>query len=275
MRDLNHIRIPETDPIPRWYRLGTKGTGTLVIHIHEKAVDHLCSAVSIKAPLVQGIMKKFRFDFIPPTSPVWGFGRETLFGPEAPLCATHSEHDNWKSWECTLPIFKNDNDHHKFMAVRATLALLFEFLQLFGIDGNTGEKKFQLVIIQGMRLDYDLHGGSLGAVLTPAMMPYLHRQPNESSLVEVVKAMRQASHYILGKPETYSDTYDYRALCRQPKWINLKVMGDACGLDPNEYYEKSLSKGYHLAPHNIDTSFQQLCFLMGLAKLHQLAERNS
>lgn len=66
---------------------------------------------------------------------------------------------------------------------------------------------------------------------------------------------------------------EFRVLLRRPKWVNFSCPGNACGLDPEDYYEKSLDWGYQLVPHNVDSPLQQLTLLAGVAMLYQLARQ--
>jgi hypothetical protein len=274
MLDAEKIRLPQNEAIPAWYRLSVKDGRVLVISIHQKAMEYLRSLEYSKASMVSGFIKKLRLDaFIPPTESSWGFGRWTLWGPDAVLESKAPKNSLWTSCECALPVFRDDADHQKFIRIRATLSVLFQALAIYGFDGDTEWNKPQLVVINGLRVECDLHGGSLSATLTPAMIAYLRAQPGNSELSEVSNAMKQASRHMLGRPKGYDDSHSYKAHCRQPKWINLTVPGDACGLDPGDYHDTSLESGYDMHPHNVDSSFQQLSFLMGLAKLHQLAEK--
>ena len=83
-----------------------------------------------------------------------------------------------------------------------------------------------------------------------------------------------AKHMFRSSPDNFSGRKkEYCVSFRVPKWIHFTIPGNACGLDPEHYSSENPNEGYELQPHNVDSSFQQLCFLMGLAKLHELAER--
>lgn len=83
--------------------------------------------------------------------------------------------------------------------------------------------------------------------------------------------MRSAYELMFQKKTDRMDRFS--ALCRQPKWLNLTIPGNACGLDPENYHDTS-KDGYELLPHNVDCSLQQLTFLAGLACLHDLVRNN-
>jgi hypothetical protein len=62
----------------------------------------------------------------------------------------------------------------------------------------------------------------------------------------------------------------FRVHTRAPKKIFFNIPGDACDLSPECFVDQHHEGGYWLVPHNVDSSIQQLTFLMGLAKLHDL-----
>lgn len=268
-------RMPEWEPIPAWYRLSFKSPSTLVITIHNMAMTKLRSMDYAKTDAVKYLREKFRLDtFIPPTESSWGFGRMTLWGPEAVFNLGKSSHSEWTTWECSLPVRKDEgDDYQKFTEVRASLLILFLGLQVFGFDIDTKWKTPQLMIIQSMSLEHDLHGGSIWATLTPEMMKFVGKQAAGTQFVEIERAMYRASQHMFASI-LHEDKRSYRARCWDSKKISLEVPGNACDLSPSDIYDKDLQHGYTLCPHNVDSSFQQLAFLIGLAKLHELAQKD-
>lgn len=268
------IRLPDWDLIPAWYQLGLKGPSTLAITVHNNAVDFLRLWDFNKSTLVSHFQKRFGLSaFINPTEACWGFGTNNPRQLKAAFISGISILPGWTTWDCVLPHSKEgDNDNHaKFWAIRASLAALFLGLTVFGYDNNTGWKTPQLMTIDGLSVEADMGGGALLATLTPEMMKFLRRQGEWTELPEISEAMMRASQHML-KSRFGNNVRDYRAYCRQPKWINMSVPGNACGLDPDYHDERELEVGYRLCPHNVDSSYQQLTFLVGLAKLHELAQ---
>jgi hypothetical protein len=95
----------------------------------------------------------------------------------------------------------------------------------------------------------------------------LKKHKEHTHIEAVVDAMKKADNHMWPSDTRYGR---FGALFRKPKWLNLDVPGDACGLDPGGYHDESLGHGYTLHPHNVDSSLQQLTFLAGLEKLHDL-----
>lgn len=269
MEDAN-MKFPIRDTIPAWYELDVEKdrNDTLIVRIHGAAMEELKSIIKIDSPIVKDYHRTLTLpEFIGPESDKWGFG--------GVFCKIPCEQKEWIAFRATLPIIKRSPKENPEWtspnSLRASLDIIFTALFLF--NGDTGWHLPQLMVVEGLCIKEGMHGGSLSVILTPAMIQFLARQPNEHDIKEVINAMGRADAY-MWREKWENDSYhsvQYRALCRHPKWINLSVPGDACGLDPNEYYDKSLERGYKLSPHNVDSGLQQLSLLMGLAKLHSLA----
>ncbi|MBU6370622.1 MAG: hypothetical protein KGH93_00560 [Patescibacteria group bacterium] len=265
-------RYPEMTDIPAWYELAMKNRKTLAVPIHRKAVDFLHETIRADIPVVPVFQKEFhdhpsfqKFT-IPDGKSKWGFA-DCL----APLV---TEDPSWGGYVCELPAMFGALESEKDLpwAVRATLAILFTALWLF--EGDTKCDRPQLMLVEGLRVDREMYGGALSVTLTPAVSRWLSRQEDHSSLVEVERAMQKTDRHLWNNPRFIPRVYEFRAACRQPKWINLTVPGNACGLDPSSYSDETPERGYCLAPHNTDSSIQQLTLLAGLAKLHELVRRD-
>jgi len=218
------------------------------------------------APGVEIARKNFKLSsFIAPNDGVCGF--------LGVFKGKKSESDQWIIWECQLPkikgIGREEDSYERVMAIRSTLWLFSTALWLFG--GNTGWHLPQLMVIEGICLPDEnrMSSGSLSVTLMPPVMPWLAKQGYETHIEPLIKAMKSASNHMW--PES-SCRGRFGALVRKQKWLHLDVPGDACGLDPGSgsYNNQSLDDGYTLQPHNVDSSLQQLTFLAGLAKLHDL-----
>ncbi len=263
------MKFPIRDTIPAWYELDVERdrNDTLIIRIHNAAMEEL-ERITDSSPIVMEYREGLHLpEFIGHTSGRLGFG--------GVFCKIPCEQNGWFAFRATLPVIKKsprqDPEWTSPNALRATLDIIFIVLSLF--DGDTGWHLPQLMVVEGMLIVEGMHGGSLSVTLTPDMIQFLAKQPDDQDLKKVINAMGRADAFMWQEKwenEAYHST-QYRAVCRQPKWINLSVPGDACGLDPSDYYDKSLERGYKLSPHNVDSGLQQLSLLMGLAKLHSLA----
>ena len=269
---------PAMTTLPAWYELGFISRikqAYLTIRIHKMAFEHLVAIDWPKTPIAKFFEKKFNCLFRPPTLSCNTFGYEdTLFGPH--LERVESKDPNWTAWEFELPVFigKSEDPRCSAYVLRATLSTLFLALSWFG--KNTGWKEPQLLLIESLMVESDLHGGSFSVTLTPTVTRWLSGQEDNSRLGKVEEAM-MISETRMFQREKIWEHYgsEFRAMCRKPKWINFTIPGNACGLDPEAYREDDPDRGYRLDPHNVDSSVQQLTFLAGLARLHEIVREET
>lgn len=253
-----------------WYELGVKGCDTLTIKIHRLAMAHLQDPKWQLQRITDHFQQKFQLEpFVRFSESGWGFGS----------CFRRSEDaldDGWLAFDCELPIAyqeKGEVDMRKVYAVRSTLCIVFDLLWLF--EGETGVDQKQLMVVDAVRVDVEMHGGALCVGLTLAMCHWLSRQPDSIHLTEVEQFGYDVDRHLCRTERVLESVgLHFRVLCRQPRWLNISVPGNACGLDPDSYDEWS-DKGYTLCPHNVDSSIQQLTLLMMLAKIHDMVRANS
>ncbi len=256
-------RCPEREIIPAWYELSVKDEKTLLIRIHVAAMDRL-EKIKKNLPIVTDYEKLSTDSFTEfKIGKSWGFGEV--------LISCKSDHKDWLAYECILPVLRSDKTN--ILGLRSTLAMLFTTLWLF--EESTDCKRPQLMVVDNFVVGGYLWGGALNVTLTPTVIAYLSKIPNNFCLTDVEKAMIRADAHMWPERKSSSYFHYFQALCRQPKWINFTVPGNACGLDPDGYYDTSLDRGYSLGPHNTDTSLQQLTLLVGLAKLQDLIRKDS
>lgn len=223
--------------IPAWYKLGWKSPKRLLISVHVVACKNE--------------IKKILDD------------KEVFV-----LCK--STEKNWLMYEFCLPLFTEET-----ASLRLRLSLSDLFACLLNFDGNTNYDRPQLIIIDEFRNQSRVYGGFLRATLTPTVSKWLSKQKDDLRLFEVEEAMISTSNHVWPDGVSVSQfSRGFSVLCRQPKWINFTVPGNSCGLDPSDYYDKSLDKGYVLFPHNTDTFLQQISLLAGLAKLESLIRKD-
>lgn len=278
----HNFRLPHEDPIAAWFQLGARDEKTLIIKIHRKALDMLKGYNLASAPLVTDFLRSDVFQdkkigqttgkaagqqtepmvFIEPSQPKWGFGEI--------LCEIPSDRPQWHVYECVLPVLydkKKPNVYGDANAVRSTLSVLFA--ALYGFNGDTGHDTPQLIVPNHICVRNEMHGASFSAVLTPAAIKWLSKQGDHTRLSAMEELMMATDSY-LWHDSHGSSRLDFRVWCRQPKWINIGIPGNACGFDPEDYSLSEPERGYELVPHNMDSGLQQLIMLMGFAKLHDL-----
>ncbi len=261
--------------VPAWYEIGVRDAGTLLLHAHRKTLAAAEALPWATAPGPAHMAKTWGLEpFTPPREGNCGFG-ETLV-----LAA--SDRPEWVTWEVPLPKIRaslgefEEWPKSRILSLRATLDFIFRNV-FFCVhyDGlNTNWPEGQLLVVEGVCLPDpgpdSLGGassGSLSASITPDVCRWLAAQPHDEHCQPIVDAMRAADGFMW---EGRDSGYRFGAWCRQPKWLNLSVPGNACGLDPDGYNQANDDSGYELVPHNVDSTLQQLTLLVGLAKLHDL-----
>lgn len=259
------MKNPQQEIIPMWYDLGVDGTD-LLVYVHQKAADSVKRSLTKSSPIVPALQKELNLpDFILPTEGKWGFGEI--------LSIQQGITPDWITWKCPLPIILGPESGPRgnwqgAFAVSATLQVLFTALAI--ADEETDSSLQQLLVVDGWLTRSGMNGGSLIVIVCPPLCSWLSQQEDNSTSPEICAAMKRTDEHMRGQKWSFGDS-DFRAWFRQPKWINLDCPGEACGLDPVDYYNLSLERGYDLAPHNVDSPLQQLTLLSGLAALCQLA----
>ncbi len=259
------------DNKPTVYDLGVGvGSKSLTISIHNEVLANIQDLLSKPTiPLLASLRKQLQLpEFIRlGEQPLWGFGPV--------LGNLPSKKDNYSLVECQLPIVNKTVDFRKAnwetaYATSATLNLLFSYLETLDDIEIPDNGFYQLVHAQLLTAE-GMHGGSLFVTLAKTLMPWLASQPNESGSRNIGNVMKLAYEHMVGHNNIF-DQSDFRVWFRQPKWVNLSVPGNACGLDPTDYYDRQ-GEGYRLSPHNVDSPVQQLTLLMGVAAICESARK--
>jgi hypothetical protein len=264
MSGLSGVKLTKYEPISVWYELSAPNAKTLQIRVHDDAFKHICMKNYKRAN------EQFAYklpEFIPPTEQQWGI---------TGLIKRVAQQDAWHIFESTLPIIIDSKDRNRedeiHIQLRCSLSIFFNALWLFPMDSKeTGEKQRQLLIIEHLSVRPEMHGASLSVTVTPELATWLSQAKVALKYPEIEDVMMGAYNTMWQhrKHKEY-DRHSIRVHSRPPKNIYFNVPGDACDLSP----ECSLNEGEHgywLVPHNVDNSMQQLTFLMGLAKFHDLA----
>lgn len=263
------------ETIPAWYELSLKGDSIICVKVHRAALAEIQKKSWDTAPAIEHMSKLFGFTFF--TKPIEGdCGFENVFKQGA------SDRPDWIVWEIQLPVIWNEtqkgrltkgkDSHEEVIAIRATLwFFLSTAFWLYGSEkGNTGWKESQLIIIEGIGLPDDnrMGSGGLSVTLMPAVIPWLAKHEDHEHIQPLVDAMKKAYNHMWPKLSRFER---FQALFRKPKRLDLQVPGDRCDLSPEwSNSDGDLKEGYTLHPHNVDSSLQQLTFIAGLAKLHDL-----
>lgn len=253
--------------MPRWYGLGITDSMALTIEVHEAALSFLRALKLLKSSIaVRALSDNSNLSF------VWS---PTQFGFNG-CCSIRDSRPGWQIFECPLPVIRPgeyDDIFSDTMPVRLTLAMLVKAFLWF--EGCTGVDVPQLMIIDGMNVERSLHGGSISVSLGQTTIKWLAKQPENSSLEKVKETMLAVDRYMRPDRMFPQDPRQFDVWCRQPKWINFTIPGNACGLDPENYHNLSLNAGYALHAHNVDSGLQQLTLLAGVAKLYELVQEDS
>jgi hypothetical protein len=161
----------------------------------------------------------------------------------------------------------------QILELRSTLFVLFTCLYIF--EGESTEKKRQLLTIDGLGLETNGNLGQcyISATVTPTLCEWISKKPDQTSLKEVEEVMYDAYLHMYPGYRKFMRKHDFQAVCQKPGRISLRIPGDACDLSPDSFHQSEGGCGYKLSPHNIDNPVQQLTFLIGLARLHELARQ--
>lgn len=246
--------------VTAWYYISAANDGSaLYIGIHQKAEAHLISLDW--SGMSKWLNEHFTLgEFAPPNKNPCGFGKALELDPP--------DRPEWTRWKCRLPAGRDSGQERT--KVRATLYSLFKGLDMF--EGDTGWSKPQLLVVDGFSLPLRDRDGSLSVTLSPAMVKWLLKNGSEEALVPVVDMLR-AAYEVMGEGSV--SPFEFWLDWNKPR-ISLYIPRNGCWMNPDSprsSLEKDEDVGYKLSTHNSDTTQQQLTFLMGLARLHDLVRR--
>jgi hypothetical protein len=158
-------------------------------------------------------------------------------------------------------------DYRNVSISAISLALFFDRAHFY--QGETLSKKPQLLLLNTI-VQAGLHGGSLGGKFGPEMAEYLHLL-TDGSFKKLTRAMMFA-HSSMVKFRAH-DEFCFRYGGDNGR-IYLSCPGNACDIlmEPYNFNTKS---GGEISCHNVDSAFQQITLLVGLAKLCDLWEEQN
>jgi hypothetical protein len=224
-------------------------------------------------PLIDAHQKMFHLpNFVAPDAEAltdWGFDGVFHLIEENP---------SWIGWTLLLPRVTTSGQiqWEQTDAVINSLSVLFCALQLDAFPVDIEDVPTQLMSVDVFRLKRDMNAFPLGGSLAPTAVNWIRSRlvdaPRDHviSLSEVEHVMRETFERIAGsirKGERFS------AHLLHPHRLFLGCPGDACELSTS-FDEEPVGHGAELNCHNVDTPAQQLAFLMGLAKLHELMRKD-
>lgn len=249
--------------VPAWYEVGlAEGCKAIIVRLHRQTAAYVKRRLTRSSPFVLGLTKELKIpEFLPPTEEAWGFGMV--------LVPALEERDDWMAWQCPLPVWTKEHWTSAY-AVSATLNVLFTCA--YSLEEPTVSPMPQLLQLSFCTFR-DMHGGSLNVEVAAALSAWIATQPDNSRNEKIEEAMKRAYQQTYRSRMSELDTHRFRAWFRQPHWVNLTVPGNACGLDPKDY-DACPGHGYTLLPHNVDSPFQQLTLLAGIAAMHDLARKD-
>lgn len=245
--------------VPAWYELKNTKHGITI----ELSPEADVSSRSFPISRFAGMADKLQIpDLISPNEDKngWGFGE--IFRAATPT------YPDWMAWELQFPGYGKEA---LLWASAASLSLLFSTLSVCRPVSKTKETepKIQLLNIKSFKISKDGYGNGFSVAISPRIVNWIHKQKDNNTDNPITMAMRDAYKVMGGQRISTLNAH-----FRQPKWVNLNCPGNACGLDPDNYYEESLFAGYKLLPHNVDTPLQSIVLFTGIAAIYAAARQD-
>jgi len=251
------IERRSSQDIPAWYNLETNGD-QFCVSVHKEAIsgsdDYYQRVLRLFADL------NLPDTFTPPTADKeWGFGQIIQE-------YQHPELADWLVYKCKIPsLEKKDSLWPIILETTATLALIFR--QLSRIKTPTDSKFPQLMEVN---LEVNLNGEHpISAEVRPAFLKWVNFHIGRGSETEVAQVMLENYKRMCGSKDVFD--YHFQVQMKHPYDIYLQCPGNACGLFPAGRYRSDKLEAYEMTSHNVDTPFQQITLLVGIAKFNQLA----
>ncbi len=256
------------EKLPSYYKISwDKDSASFIISVCGKLIPELQDLLTPNTPIIQMLQKDegLKVDtFLPPTNDSWGFG---------PIFELANQDNGYITWRAKVPCLEQGKGkkltylNRPAINLAVSLNVLFMFLNLKQNLIETTQSEPQLVscsLSTEMRTTW---GFSIWSTLSKELADWLRTLGEERYIKDISDTMMQ-TWLTMHPSDSIKRNYlkhDFIALYRQPCWINLSVPGNACGLDPNDYYDQD--RGYKLSPHNTDSPCQQLSLLAGIAAI--------
>lgn len=197
-------------------------------------------------------------EFISPGTSAWGYG---------PVVTEAVADHGWVQLSCQLPIQSQNHETawHEGYAFSATLRMIFRVLSVNEFVPQTHRQ--QLIAIDDLMAESGMHGASMSGFVSPIMTDWT--RSNEERDLSQVRSLMHGVHNAIWAGSGAQDR-EFNAIINQGT-IVLSVPGDRCDLYCDGFHLPKEGQGYELESHNVDSPFQQMELLMGLAAIHDLA----
>ncbi len=165
----------------------------------------------------------------------------------------------------------NVYDWHKAFAISASLGIFFRYAEEHRLKTTSLSQLMTVntLINKEWSSTRDILRVMIGGKFSPALCDWF-RKIGIGSIDEIVKAMKTAYDWMQGFRNESAIFSFYASIDYPNGWLNIHCPGNACGLNPCHNAVHNTG-GYEFADHNVDTPFQQLTLLAGLATLHDKA----
>ncbi len=283
--------------IPCWYEIGWDAKKTaFILRIHK---DFIRNAGTIKssAPILAELMKKFKFSSFAGdlAGKFLGFDKVLKNIGEADgfisfigrVPVTERKTDKkcqycngsgrdpileWnKCWRCKGQKYEISDERKTTYALSLSLEVFVNFA--FSPKRHTSSKSVQLMQVGlVLRHEPDRAVVGIGGEISRALHNWIRSLGENVELEESSLAMKSAWFKMRPFSKSVYDRRDYTAVIRDVGFVSMDCPGDACGVFTDRDYPND-EGGCRLADHNVDTVFQQLTLLAGLAALNTKARK--
>jgi len=280
------------DLMPCWYELGWRSSPNpaLVIRIHKNFIRDASSLLET-AWIISSLKEEFKlpsfaidfdhalgFDGILVKKELSGeFSEFDLLIPnftivQDEICSDcrGSKKAHWggeSCFSCGGTGKEVHYDWHLAYKVSATLNVILTWLNWTDCEQVTSSSLVQLLKVEIVTMKR-MHGCAIAGEYSISLANILRSFKKEIYLDEVTDPMRIAYARMLNETLRTLNHLRFLAIVRPPGRFSADCPGNACGIHPDHMYSEDPCRGYDFTSHNVDSPFQQLTLLVGLAALH-------
>lgn len=245
----------------------TKKAG-LLLRMAPKAWSAIRQIATRDHPMATEMSHRLQIpELVPPTTRnqrPWGFG--PILTPRRTKAGT------WVQFELRYPA-KVASEEQWSWGYAATATLAITFATLSTLQGETSASHTQSMHITTTYPRRELHGCTFWWYVSREFDQWVQTQCAGATSPEItfaVTAMQKARRQLHGKTARDFGRHFVRAIWHYPSGIILQCDMDAQDIGtPGDLNYQREPKAYDMAAHNIDTPFQQLILLSGIAALWQ------